>query len=605
MGDLHFIDANHVTVHPQTESVDGWQLLLAHTAPNALHNSHARYDTPKCDEDTRIEVTSEIMKEIENLDGPQRLLCMTGAAGAGKSALQQTIAEICGKKNILGSSFFFSATDPSRNTVSLVVPTIAYQLGRRSPGVKRLIKAAVEEDPLIFSQSLRDQMATLVMGPFERLGSEGLDFSTVPYTILIDGLDECRGEDSQAELLTAIKECLLFDHLPFRIFIASRPEWAIRTALAPGGHLHALAYHIQLSDKYDASGDMCRYLQRRFHALTSRTGNPQWFTQRDIDTLVEAASGQFVYVAVAFNYISERRASPAERLKIILTWTPHVGQIARPFEALDALYTNILLAAKKAYEAVDTHHGRDFLVLFRAHHINISGFQIHDITVGPSVELFSVLWLGLEAGAERGLFSDLRSLVTLERYADGNHSLRLYHKSFSDFLEGEIRAKDLFVPEARVHKHIAKCFMQRITDPMPDKWEELPFPDSPERSLKIAIELLPFFLSSAAAALDQEVADFTQNGGWPKIDNLLPLLYHRTGRCLPSETERWIGSLRRLIDIMKLRKPEVAAVINQFVDKWGGGRGRQNGMDLNAPGPRGRSLGFCRVGGKTPRREFP
>ncbi|KAJ2933056.1 hypothetical protein H1R20_g4034, partial [Candolleomyces eurysporus] len=318
MGNLQCIDANHVTVHPQTESVDGWQILLEHTAPNALHNSRARYDAPKCDEDTRVEVTGEIVTFIENWDGPQRLLCMT-------------------------------ATDPSRNTVNPVIPTIAYQLGSDNLEVKRFIKAAVEKDNLIFYKSLQDQITTLIVKPFEHLCSEGSDLSTLPYAILIDGLDECRGErseDSQVELLTAIKECLLVDHLPFRIFIASRPEWAIRTALAPGGYLHALAYHIQLSDKYDASGDMHRYLQRRFDALSSRTGNPHWFTQNDIDRLVSAASGQFVYVAMAYNYISERRGSPTERLKIVLTWTPHDGRKARPFEALDILYTNILSNAK-------------------------------------------------------------------------------------------------------------------------------------------------------------------------------------------------------------------------------------------------------------------
>jgi hypothetical protein len=110
-----------------------------------------------------------------------------------------------------------------------------------------------------------------------------------------------------------------------------------------------------------------------------------------------------VYVATVYKYISERRASPAQRLKVVLTWTPHAGQVARPFEVLDRLYSNILLVAKKAYEAVDTHHGRDFLLLFRVHHVCISGFLgwgrvPADVTSGL---------LFLEAGAEESLISDL------------------------------------------------------------------------------------------------------------------------------------------------------------------------------------------------------
>ena len=130
----------------------GWELLLKYTAPNALYNSSARYDAPKCDEDTRVEVTSEIMGRIQDRECPQRLLCMTGAAGAGKSALQQTVAETCSGLDILATTFFFSSTDPTRNTVSAVIPTIAYQLGSNNPAVREAISQAVTKDPLIFKK---------------------------------------------------------------------------------------------------------------------------------------------------------------------------------------------------------------------------------------------------------------------------------------------------------------------------------------------------------------------------------------------------------------------------------------------------------------------
>jgi hypothetical protein len=234
----------------------GWELLMGRTAPNALHNSRARFDAPKCDEDTRVEVTNELMEWIGDLNGPQRLLCMTGAAGSGKSCLQQTAAEKCGRGNILAASFFLSATDPTRNTVDPVVPTIAYQLGRGNPTLKWSIKTAIERDPLIFEQSLEAQTTALIVRPVEDLRDMGTDLRSLPYAVLIDGLDEAKGEDRQAELLTAIRRCLLVDNLPFCIFIASRPELAIHSALQPGGHLRGMAYHIQLSDRYDATADM-------------------------------------------------------------------------------------------------------------------------------------------------------------------------------------------------------------------------------------------------------------------------------------------------------------------------------------------------------------
>jgi hypothetical protein len=225
-----------------------------------------------------------------------------------------------------------------------------------------------------------------------------------------------------------------------------------------------MAYHIQLSDKYDASADMRRYLQRRFEAIGLRINNPNWFSAGDVETLVEAGSGQFIYVATVYKFVSQRRASPAARLNVVLTWTPRAGQAAKPFETLDMLYYNILLAAKNTYEAVDTHHGRNFLLLFRALQMGStgSGFDLGHTSVGEvqrSADVLSAL-LCLEAQGEEALILDLRSLVALNARRD----LHLYHKSFSDFLQEPSRAKDLFVPESWVYTHLARCFMQRTIE---------------------------------------------------------------------------------------------------------------------------------------------
>ena len=83
--------------------------------------------------------------------------------------------------------------------------------------------------------------------------------------------------------------------------------------------------------------------------------------------------------------------------------------------------------------------------------------------------------------------------------------------------------------------------------PAPERWEEIPLPHSLMESLSIAFDVLPFSLSKSAT-VDDEVADFTQNGGWRKIDKLFPLLpirvdgwllYHGVKFC-----ENWIASLR-------------------------------------------------------------
>ncbi|RXW14952.1 hypothetical protein EST38_g10898 [Candolleomyces aberdarensis] len=380
---MHMINigsAQHVH-HVQGNRIDGWKMLSDNIASNALHDSNARFDPPKCDEDTRVELTNELMDWMQARDAPQRLLCMTGAAGAGKSALQQTVAERCSSSNILGSAFFFSTGDPTRNNLTRIVPTIAYQLALQNPALRDAIGKVIEEDLLIFKKQTKTQMDKLVVTPTKRLCASGeLDRNTFRHAILIDGLDECSGEENQAELLSTIKHCLLDNDLPFRIFITSRPEWTIRSALEPEpkGYLHQLAYHIKLSDMYDATSDIRRYLWNRLRGIGSRSGDRRalphlWPTQEDIEKLVAAASGQFIYAATVVKYVSERHTSPVVRLQKIMSWTPEAAQQTQPFERLDILYRSILSTAKELYEAADTNQGRDFVLLVRAHQLNSDG----------------------------------------------------------------------------------------------------------------------------------------------------------------------------------------------------------------------------------------
>ncbi|KAJ2928130.1 hypothetical protein H1R20_g8976, partial [Candolleomyces eurysporus] len=525
--------------------IDGWKMLLDNVASNALHNSRARFDAPKCDEDTRVEVTKELVDWIQDREAPQRLLCMTGAAGAGKSALQQTIAGKCSTSNTLGSAFFFSAGDPTRNNLTSIVPTIAYQLGLRNHALRDAVAEVIEEDPLIFERQLRVQMDTLVVAPFKRVCANGeLDRSTFPHAILIDGLDECSGEENQAELLSTIKHCLLDDlDLPFRIFIASRPEWAIRSALCsePEGYLYQLAYHIKLSDKYDATADIRCYLWRKLQDIGRRSHDRRaqslWPTKEDVEKLVAAASGQFVYAATVIKYVSQRRGSPVDRLRAIINWTPEGGQQTRPLELLDNLYRNILSTAKELYEGVDTNRGRDFLSLVRAYQMN---FDCRILKARITLRYFNEI-IGLEEGAHQVLFSDLQSLVVFSQDPSIGEweDMRFYHLSFSEFLDKSCLQK-LIQQEDFLHD-----------------W-----------SFAYIIRILYHYLNKQNTDSNNlQLINFTRNNGWGRIDERL------SSHVDIDRFSDWDGlahftfnAIQRLND--DLHKHELAVVVKSYFDKW-------------------------------------
>ncbi|KAF5341831.1 hypothetical protein D9611_001351 [Ephemerocybe angulata] len=448
----------------QARTQASWDLLVEKAAHTALYDSGARFDPPKCDEDTRVEVTSEIMGWIQDRGAPTRLLCMTGPAGAGKSAIQQTIAERCADLGILAASFFFAAADDTRNDAFPVVPTIAYQLSLASPSLRSSISAVVSRDPLIFTRSIEKQMKLLIVDPVVRQRAN-MDIVDMPYVILIDGLDECKKEERQVELLAAIDSCLLSnDLLPFRVFIASRPEIVIYNALQPSGHLYHASYHIQLDDKYDPDSDIARYLRRRFHeiarrCLDPRAKSPAWPGDAVLDTLIRCASGQFIYAATVIRYVQGLRGSPVDRLNTILSWSQD-SPAGNPLASLHDLYRQILLRARNNYRSIDGSR-EDLMVLI---HVALND------TLVMHRDYEKILFPG--NGGLQSLLHDLRSLIDIHahdrgfgRSEDARQEIRvlyLHHYTFQEFLSDIWRSEsseDLHFDVARPTQYITStCF---------------------------------------------------------------------------------------------------------------------------------------------------
>ncbi|TEB30676.1 hypothetical protein FA13DRAFT_1814481 [Coprinellus micaceus] len=449
----------------------GWKILLKNTAPSALYDSAARFDPPSVDDGTRVEVTERITTWIEDPESPTRLLCMTGAAGAGKSALQQTIAERYARSKALAASFFFSSSDPSRNSRSSVVPTIAYQLGQGHPHLKQWIGEAVDNDHLVFEKSLKTQMDVLIVGPVERLRLETdcATFSSLPYLITIDALDECLVEKHQTELLSVIHTSLLCNsRMPFRIFLASRPEVSVRTALQ--GHMKGSIYHLRLSDDFDAADDIRRTLWRRLREIGAQSGDPHahpnlWPTEVAVESLVKAASGQFVYAATVIRYISERRGSPVKRLKMVLDWRNVKAPLtSAPFAELDLVYTSILSNAKQAWEVANPDSPYDFVVLLRVldHFANARLDRLMVKCYPDSSSLCRLL--GLDSTTLDTITLDLQSLVRVVGTSLYGERPQFYHLSFGEFLDTATRSKGFYCSRVLVTEFLICCLMRQIRD---------------------------------------------------------------------------------------------------------------------------------------------
>ncbi len=249
----------------------GFQILQEHVAAPAFHNSKQRLDPPRCHENTRQAVLQELFEWITgNAVRTAWVAWLNGAAGAGKSAICQSMAEMCITHGILVASFFFFRTDATRNTVDPLVPTIAYQIIQLLPQTKDIITRAIESNPLIFEQSLEKQFAVLIMEPLRHLRTSESNWHLL---VIIDGLDECSRDDTQMNIVRTIARLLREQDPPVIILFGSRRENHILMAFN-SKEMNDMLTQLPLDNNYQPDEDI-RLFQlpkrqfRQYKAYTS------------------------------------------------------------------------------------------------------------------------------------------------------------------------------------------------------------------------------------------------------------------------------------------------------------------------------------------------
>ncbi len=243
-----------MTFSAQPAQRDGFHVLQEHVAPSAFHNSKQRIDPPRCHAHTREAVLEELFDWIVG-KGVQReawIAWLNGAAGAGKSAICQSIAEVCIQQGIKVASFFFFRTDATRNNIDPVVATLAYQLIQVFPATKELIVHSIEANPLIFEQTLATQLDVLIVTPIRRLQ---LSDTGVKLVLIIDGVDECAGEGAQTDLIPAFSKLLQAKDLPVVVLFGSRRESHLQIVFN-ARDMDTILKQVPLDNNYRAEEDI-------------------------------------------------------------------------------------------------------------------------------------------------------------------------------------------------------------------------------------------------------------------------------------------------------------------------------------------------------------
>ncbi|KJA20958.1 hypothetical protein HYPSUDRAFT_763836 [Hypholoma sublateritium FD-334 SS-4] len=416
--------ANFMSIANSATRKDGFQLLQEHVAPAAFHNSWQRADPPRCHAHTREAVLEELFDWIVgHIPREAWMAWLNGAAGAGKSAICQSFAELCIARGVKAASFFFFRTDASRNTLDPVIATLAYQIIQLFPETKELIVRTIEANPLIFEQAFETQLDALIVAPIRRLQQADASFTLL---LIIDGLDECTEERPQMVLVEAFGKLLRNKDLPLLALFGSRRESHIQMTFNVR-HVDGILKQMPLDNNYQAPADIRRFLVERFadikltHPQNKRLDSA-WPAADHVQQIVEKSSGQFVYASVIVKFASMPSPNPATQLDIVRGLRP-AGRTT-PFAELDALYRHIFSQVK------------DIAPALRLLAYNILGSVTY---VKRAFYFFDIR----EDEAE-SIFAPLASVLS---YDAETARITFHHTSLPDFLKDKERPQEYCISE--------------------------------------------------------------------------------------------------------------------------------------------------------------
>jgi len=407
----------------------------------AAYDSEERDPAPRCLVGTRREVLEKIETWVRAGSGGTSVLWLHGPAGAGKSAIAQTVAETRAGHNQLAATFFFARTVAGRNSIRYLFPTIAAQIALSAPEKRQRLDGTLNCDPWIAERASGsvDLVASLFKKPSVLVPSS-------PFLVIIDGLDECQGHDDQRRILTQVYHMVNTHHLPLRFLIVSRPESHLLEAFEDPA-LANITEMLSLYGDFQAnSNDVSTYLRSEFSRIYHSKQHRDimefvpgpWPCDDTVNTLITKSGGYFIYPSTVIRFIDEEGFSPTDRLSLVLDSSELSisPSDSVPFAELDRLYSQIL----SSYPTSQLHKLKQILGHVVFPFVNSRLTLDTDIIAPADIEAL----LCLPRGQVKLMLRGMRSLVSFLESPLGV-GLHLYHASFGDFLHDKARSKSYHV----------------------------------------------------------------------------------------------------------------------------------------------------------------
>lgn len=197
-------------------------------AKSACFNSREREHDSFCLEGTRVDLLKDIAEWID-ADHDEGIFWLSGMVGTGKTTVARTVARNYDQQSRLAASFFFTDENGDANSADFFASTVACQLANFDTSMKNAIQEVLERCPLLPYQGLSEQWTRLVKEPLAAFTKKP---NQNPLLIVVDGLDLCPEKNDQRLILRLLSSITHDCENKVIVFLASRPESAIRSELS-------------------------------------------------------------------------------------------------------------------------------------------------------------------------------------------------------------------------------------------------------------------------------------------------------------------------------------------------------------------------------------
>ena len=396
---------------------------------NADLGDEAKVTREPCTKETREEILKDIIAWAGSAGSPP-VFWLTGEAGSGKTTIAYTIAqyfdrlekeEPTGRRTVLGGNFFCSRQSGETRRQIYIIPTLVYQLARKS---RSYAHAWHESDKLDSVDKLAEQLEDLLVGPWQQ--SELQRHAELPpYLIILDALDEIEADGGSMFLQDIVKAINRRPLRGLQFLVTSRPDPHV-VELCKSSSSDAVC-RLQDVPIERVGSDIIKYLCAKLPAFVDKP---------ELNTMAQLADGLFISAATIVKYLTPNpRITVDEQRKLLsklhIQQSFLVSGARRPL-LIDELYQQIMRDAFSGFDDDELFNSR-----LRILHTFLCTFERTSTSLAAT----------LISESDETAIAVLDGLYAVLYCKDDQ--VLWYHASFPDFIFSQTETRSTFELDGR------------------------------------------------------------------------------------------------------------------------------------------------------------